>query len=338
MKGIINIFANIQAEPKNHSGLEAWTLSKLFNLSFIGKSKRTNKHINNYIDIDNIDNINDFDVIYLQLSTPNFFGGIIGEDTVDKIKLLYEYNGEFIILCNDPIIKPVNPVTKIRDRDSSLIEVYYEEYWDELLKRATFMFAGKDLNKFYGETNYYNFVYYNWFAEIFKLKLKPELLHVEKEYDVIYYGDRRASYREKQVQKYMPQNDRSLLIGFKQNKIKVPFMKKLKHDELMNTINKSKVSLILADKEHEDNVITFRLYETLASNCLAAIPIEFDPKKEIIKDEVLRSILYVRNRIDVLKLVQRYSDDLILRQHAEFRRLTGQSEIKEQKPQQTSLF
>jgi len=89
----------------------------------------------------------------------------------------------------------------------------------------------------------------------------------------------------------------------------------------MDMLNQCKVSLVLADKEHENNVVTFRFYETLASNCLAAIPLSFDPNKELIKDNVLRDLLYIQSKEDVLKLVNNYSEDLIKRQHDEYRRI-----------------
>jgi hypothetical protein len=142
----------------------------------------------------------------------------------------------------------------------------------------------------------------------------------EKEFDIIYYGDRRGGYREKQLQKYMNNSISNLLIGYKTKKIESSFYKKMKHKELLQTLNKCKVSLILADKEHEDNVVTFRFYETLASNCLAAIPIEFDPNKELIQDEKLKNILYVKDNQDVLNLSKQYSKELIERQHKEYLR------------------
>jgi hypothetical protein len=98
-------------------------------------------------------------------------------------------------------------------------------------------------------------------------------------------------------------------------------MKKLEHGELMKTLDLVKVSLITGDEEHLDNVKTYRLYETLASNCLAAIQIEYDPNREIIQDPVLRDILYVSSQADIKRLIAAYSPDLIRRQRQELKRL-----------------
>jgi hypothetical protein len=63
------------------------------------------------------------------------------------------------------------------------------------------------------------------------------------------------------------------------------------------------------------------LYETLASDCLAAIQIEYDPNREIIQDKVLRDLLYVTNSEDVKKLVNAFSEELLELQKKELRRL-----------------
>ena len=89
----------------------------------------------------------------------------------------------------------------------------------------------------------------------------------------------------------------------------------------MKTLDTVKVSFITGDEEHLDNVTTYRFYETLASNCLAAIQIEYDPEKKLIQDPVLRDLLYVESKEDIKKLIDSYSPDLINRQRAELRRI-----------------
>lgn len=318
-KAIISIFNNIQCVAKNHNSLESTYLAKKYDLYYIGKKGRTNKHEPKYLDISEVD-LNDFDKIFLMLSTPNFFGGVIGDDVCDKIMKLCNYKNDIGILCNDPRIKPLNAAKAVSDRFQIFDDEDIEKF-DNLLARATYLFPGKDLNKFYGDTKYNNFIYFNYFKEIFRNKItEPTLLDNIKQHDVVYYGDRRGSYRETQLKKYMPLSDSNLLIGYR-TKINIPFIKKLKHNDLMTKLNQCKVSLVLADKEHENNVVTFRFYETLASNCLAAIPIEYDPNKTLIQDEVLKDKLYVKNSLDVVKLVKEYNVDLVNRQHSEYRRI-----------------
>lgn len=320
MKAIISIFNNIQCVANNHSGLEATYLSNKYDLFYIGKSGRTNKHEPKYLDIRDVD-LNSFDKIILMLSQPNFFGGVIGDDVVEKINKLCNYKNKLAILCNDPRIKPINAAKAVNDRWPLISDENVKKF-DDLLLKATYLFPGKDLNRFYSDTKFNDFTYFDYFKAIFKTKLSnPSVIQAFKQYDVVYYGDRRGSYRESQLRKYMPISDKNLFIGYNSNKIDIPRIKKLKHNDLMETLNQCKVSLVLADKEHENNVVTFRFYETLASNCLAAIPLSFDPNRELIKDEVLRNLLYIENKEDVLRLVNSYSEDLIKRQHDEYRRI-----------------
>lgn len=317
MKGIIRLFSNIQCNNNNHSGLEATYLSNKYNLFYIGKKNRNNKHIENFLDIDEID-LKNFDKIFLQLSQPNFFGGVLSEDTLSKIKKISLYKKKIGILCNDPRIKPVNAAKVINERFNLLTQEHINGF-ENLLTNATYLFPGKNLNKFFNDTKYNNFIYFDYFKQIFKNKIQePKYTQQEKKYNIVYYGDKRGSYREKQLRKYMPNNLNNLLIGYKTNKIESTFIKKLKHKDLLNKLNECKVSLILADEEHEDNVVTFRFYETLASNCLAAIPIEYDPNKDLIQDKTLKDILYVTNKEDVLNLSKMYSKELIEKQHKEY--------------------
>ena len=326
MKAIINIYSNIQCVENNHSGLESVYLSNTYNMDLIGKAGRTNKHFERFKDINEIEDLNIYDKIIIQLSQPNFFGGVISDDTITKITKMANYENKLAILCTDPRIKPTNPAEAINNRQPN---TFYERQvidWEDHLNRATYLFPGNDLARFWNDDKYktVNVAKFDFFGKIFGKLLEPD--HdkmISKLHDVVYYGDKRGSYREKQLQKYMPQTDKSLLVGYKTNKVAVPYIKKLKHADLMHKLDQCKVSLVLGDSEHEDNVITFRLYETLASNCLAAIPIQYDRKKEIIQDPELREILYVTSKYDVKRLVDAYSVELIKKQHEEFKRLTS---------------
>lgn len=322
---LINVYSNIQCVEKNHSGLEAVYLSETYDMDLIGKSGRTNKDFEKYVDIFSVDNLNVYDRIIIQLSQPNFFGGVIGEDTIEKVRKLSKFENKIAILCTDPKIKPTNPADVINSRKDDTFTYNEVVRWDYILNDAIYLFPGKDLAKFWNDNDYnnVNVEKFDFFPKIFGRLLTPEVSDRPKSHGVVYYGDRRGSYREKQVEKYMPQKDTSLLIGFKTTKVDVPFTKKLKHDQLMDKLDQCKVSLVLCDAEHRDNVVTFRLYETLGSNCLAAIPIEYDPNKEIIQDPELRELLYVRSKDDVRNLVGKYSTELIKKQHEEFRRLTS---------------
>ena len=163
------------------------------------------------------------------------------------------------------------------------------------------MFAGKDLEQFLGYQPK-NEQKVDWFTYIFKERFtKSDQFDIfaladesiEKEYDLVYFGDKRGSFRENQLRKYFPMDTNNLKIGYKSDKVPGEFMKKLKHEDLMAQLDKVKVSFI----------------------------IEYDPEKKLIQDPVLRDLLYVSNQDDVRRLINAYSPDLINRQRKELRRI-----------------
>lgn len=324
MNAVISIFNNIQCKVNNHNGLEPFYLNKKYNAKFLGKKNRNNKDNEDFIDVDDVLDINNFKNIYIVLSPPNFFGGVLKDDVVKKIKILSKFKGKVYILCNDPRIKPVNAAKVVKDRFNKLGDLEVNDF-QKMLNNAFYVFSGKNIKRFYKDFNYNNVVYFDYFKEIFKLFFNEnkEIINNNKEYDVLYYGDNRGSFRKKELEKYMPNKERNLIIKHKTTSTlnKVQTSKKLKHEDLMRTINKSKVSLIISDKEHYNNVITFRFYETLNSNSLAAIPLSFDPHRKIIKNDILKNILYVDNKDDVQRIVDNFSLDLLKLQKEEYKRI-----------------
>jgi hypothetical protein len=328
-----SVFANVTYNDKNHRGLEAMFFKKMLEdkdkevkVDVVGKKGRNTKDLDfyiNYLDTD----FSEYGAIMLQLSTPNFFGGKMGEHCEKICNDLANYKGQIYFLINDPRIPPINYAQTISDRFSLCTDSI--EAWDRIIKNATYLFAGKDIGQFLGYTPK-NWKHVDWFTYIFKQRFtQSEQFDIfanadetlEKEYDLVYFGDKRGSFREQQLRKYFPPETNNLLIGYKSDKVPGSFIKKLKHEDLMTQLDKVKVSFITGDEEHLDNVTTYRFYETLASNCLAAIQIEYDPEKKLIQDPVLRDLLYVSNQEDIKRLIDAYSPDLINRQRKELQRI-----------------
>jgi len=326
-KGIIKIFTNIQCNRNNHVGLES-TYFGNHGYTYIGKSGRTNNHIVNFCDIFSINDLNSrFSEIIVMLDQPNYFGGVLLESTKDIVTKLSKFTGKISFLCNDPNILPINAARHIHNRFNVLSDEIVNDY-EKILYNGNYIFPGKDIFRFFDKTkvpfiNENNIIYYDYFKEIFKNILKvPDNIPIKKQYDLIYYGDNRKKFREKELLKYMSNNHNNVLVGFKCKSLDlVNYIKKQKHSELLKYINNSKVSLILGDKEHYNNVVTFRFYEVMCSTALAAIPINFDPNKELIKNEYLKKVLYVSSKDDVDKLVKLYSPDLLRLQHLEYKRI-----------------
>lgn len=325
MKNIITSSLNPQYNLNNHKSLEIFYLKKLFSeneldLSIVGNKCRNNDKIHFFKDIST--NLEDVENIFIQLSTINFFGGVINPYLLkftEKFSNLKDKN--FHVLVNDPRIKPENPARILFER-FGLCEEHINN-WDYIFDNANYVFQGKDLNKFFNDDKERKTIKLDLFTYIFKndVKLSNFVDIDNKEFDLLYYGDKRGSYRESKIRKYLSNSERDLLVGYKTNKVECSFINKVPHHDLQKIIDKSICSLIIGCKEHEDNIATFRLYETLASSTLCAIDIDYDPNKELIKNETLRNILYVKNKEDIKKLCSLYSKELIHLQHKELLRI-----------------
>ena len=307
-------------------------------IGWIGKSKKVS---NNYLHIENCKDVNQYDKIVIQGSAPVFFGGGPNNNYLPMIDFLTPYKGQFYFMSSDPRIPFNNPIIPLLDKKRLLrwdikrklwnslnyykpnsLDYYKELYdvWETHIENCIHVFPGKNIKKFYPNSTINNVINFDWFKYMWKHQIKIENTTTEKEWDVIYYGRNRKKFREDQIKKYMPESANNLMVGYKSNNVKTNFIKILPNDKLRKTINKCKVSLILGDKEHLNNVVTYRFYETLASDALAAISIEYDPNKELIQNPILKKLLYVYNKYDVEKLVHKYDKSLIDLQKQELER------------------
>lgn len=323
---IVCILSNVATTADSARGLESTTLRRLLDCDYIGRRNRLNANEARLVDFDEIIDINEYNVLYVQFTPANFFGGKLNPDAITVTKLLADFKGLLKITISDPRIKPYNPARVIVDRfgtETSITDKHILA-WDSMLQDATYVFPGRDLYKFIGIKS--DLVeHFDYFTEIFKESIKiSDWAEDEKLYDVVYYGDNRGGFREKLLRRFMPKSTSNLLIAYKTKHVQADFMKKVKAHELGSILNTCRVSLLLYDQEHADNVVTFRFYETLASNCLLAIPIEYDPERRLIQNPTLRSMLYVSSPEDVESLAKSYCKELIDLQKAELIRIFNQ--------------
>lgn len=337
--GVAALYSHASYNTTHPAGVETYYIIQMLQelgveVHLLTRKHKDNQHLKIVMDYRAAD-WDSYDAIFLQIKKPNFFGGGPGRERdrhfMENMMIsLGEFKGKIYPLCNDPQIDMSNPVDMLARFDMCQ-KPGLKEKWDNIIKNSTYLFPGKDLNRFFGREIDNKFKI-DWFTYIFKYKLQYRLNPPtqplfdfdtpEKKWDVVYFGYNRGGFREKQIRKYMPNNSKSLLIGFESKKMnETDFKEKMSSDKIYDYLDMCKVSLVLGDKEHLDNVVTFRLYETLASNCLAGIQIEYDPNREIIKNPILKDLLYVESQEDVERLAQAYSPELIELQKQELERI-----------------
>jgi len=329
---ITNIYGNVIYDKKDPRGLQITYFKKMLEESgceveLVGKKTRKYYGMSEYTHYTDVD-WNNYDCVFLQLSWPIFYGGLPQFQSVDLTKTLASYTGPFYQFVTDPLIKPSNPAHCLWKNFQILKDCI--EPWEDIMKRSMYLFHGTDIKKFlkYEPKNWEHLDFTSYiFQNLIKDKSRPA---VEKKWDVIYYGDQRKADRTNYIKHYMPNNDSCLMVGNLKVEKHYPnfngtVMKKTPQWELMSLVDQSKVCLVIGDREHHDNVKTFRVYEALGSQALAAIQIEFDSRRKIIQDPVLRDLLYVNSASEVLELANHWSPELINRQQMELKRLFEES-------------
>ena len=117
---LTSVFANLTYNDKNHRGLEAMFIKKMMEekgvqVDCVGYKNRNMKDLDfyhNYTDND----FSEYGAVIVQLSTPNFFGGVMGEHCETICNNLAKFKGKIYFLINDPRIPPMNYAKTISDR------------------------------------------------------------------------------------------------------------------------------------------------------------------------------------------------------------------------------
>jgi len=205
---ITSVFANVTYNDKNHRGLEAMFFKKMMEekgskVDVVGYKNRNVKDLDFYIDFNDTD-FSEYGAVVIQLSTANFFGGQMGTHCEKICNDLANYKGKIYMLVNDPRIPPINYAKVISDRFGLCADSI--ESWDRIIKEATYLFPGKDVSRYLGWQPD-NCINLDWFLYIFKHRFTqdesidlqaPTRDDIEKKWDLVYYGDRRGSFRENQ--------------------------------------------------------------------------------------------------------------------------------------------
>ncbi len=311
--GIITINNRIIVDKHNIRSIEIIYLKKYLennNNSVFYISKKTNKekNLNDYLDIKDV-NLNDFDEIYIHNSNCNFFGGIVDDYTIIIIKKINEFNGNIYYVITDPKLKFVNFAKIIYERINikgnikgceNFSKKDYNDF-TEKIKNIKAVWTGKDYNLFCNllkETDLKLDFGFN--IPLFQLIYTEEEYTLDetknKIYDICYYGNNRGGYRSKKLNYYFNNNFFSkYIIGFESNYPKTKSIKYINNSILLSEVNKSYCSLVIGDKEHNNNIITARFFENIKAKVVSFIDLDYDCEKTLYKSERLKKIVYVES-------------------------------------------
>lgn len=343
--GITNIFNSCIINPDLMTGFDLTYFAKFINgfypnaVDILGSAKNTNKnqYYRNILDCD----LNQYDVIIIQPNkTINIFGGKAVTELTDFLltEIPTSYKGKIGWFVNDPANQngANNPITQLKKEHGSkeLVKKYLhlEEKWDNALQNAFYMYPGRNIDKFWSGFKFTkDIIFEDYFSGMFYFYRKANVLPIEeKPFNVVYYGYYRTTYRKKQILKYLNDSENNLLISNKKiNEFsKVKYVEKIAGlQDLSRHLQSCKVSLIIGDEPHNNNIVTWRFYESLLNDCLLAISNEYDYDKLLIEDEYLKGILYVKNSNDVENLSKIWTKELVDTQKSHLMKIFSRDRI-----------
>jgi len=293
--------------------------SKNYDVYYIGK--KVKETTNKYIDIKDLNTLNDFDEIYIHNFNTNFFGGVVGAMTIQFLRLIKSYNNSIYYYITDPKLKYSNLAEDIYKRKNSKFEIPIERYelehigkslnWHKLRFKA--LFTGYNYENIYGfETN--NVEKFNVFHQIGSElnNQSNSLFDIDNsiDYDCCYYGDNRGSYRNNKIKKYFDtQAISTLLIGCDLPIQNNTFIKKVDHSKLQSLVKQCHSSIVIGDKEHENAFVTMRFYENIKFEVVSFIDIQYDTQKILFEDPLLKDFNYICSQEELIDKIKRIKTD-----------------------------
>lgn len=336
---IISPIARVIIDDKSIRSLEVKILKQILkkneNADFYYVSKKIKETDDKYINIFDLENLDQFDEIYIHNFNTNFFGGLVPKLTVKYLQLMADYKGPVYYYITDPKLKYSNLADVMLSRNNLKYEtpLTHEELLD--LSKKHHILEDRMIACFSGYN--YSHIYGHEFNDVKYVKIFDKLLHIrnveevniDKIYDICYYGDNRGTYRNNKLKKYFNTDDlNTLLIGCKLENIKNNTIHdKVPHSELNAIVNSSYSALVIGDKEHENAFVTARFYENMMFGVVSFVDIDYDSERLLYKDNILRDFCYIKSQEDLIEKVKKikedkdFYNDIIERQKKELERI-----------------
>lgn len=344
-------------KSKNAGPLEVKYLRKFIEDSgitcdIILQNKKSSIESDSIIYFREIKNINQYDLIIFQPYTFNLYTGIWEKDTVDYIdRITHEYSGRVAVLYNDPNVQWENPYPmmikrpflgrNIHDKHNpsrftkttldinafnaiDVIGIYnglnFQDYWKKsIIKKDTI----KPLKII--EVNLSEYIFKQ--RSMNKKSLFEEKINTDRPFDICYFGSDRKGSRTKLLKELFKEDItlNKLWIGYDPNFKNTEVMKKrIEHSMLGRSIQKSKLSLVVGDDAHSNNIKTFRFFENAEMKTLSLIHSSYDPSMKLILSKKLREFCYFTTIEDIHRILDKIKEvpyqDLIELQDKEIER------------------
>ena len=265
-------------------------LRKYYEVDFL-----TCEECDDCIHIDENYNINQYDTLMVMNGSVNMFGGQEVKTATTIYKLLHKFDGQIYYLLSDLLMPFVDYYKHIQNKPFNVYQpddfklqrplIILSQFKD--IKNVSKLHKGIDCKVYYLPLSY-------WYLQVYEDDMIESLdtFNVKNKVDLIYGGSFRAGNRLKKMEDYFfNRNINVELYGnikrsqFKGSYSTEPtFTGKVEPWNVIRKNSSSLATLIIGDKSYNDNTVTLRVIESLASNSLMFIDNDFDTKHEILND------------------------------------------------------
>lgn len=274
----------------------------------------------------------DIDLIIFQPNSFILFGGVWKSYQIDSLNLyLNEYQGTSMILYNDPAVLWSNPYELIvkynKTRVSHQNEFYHIEPDETAVerfdsKKIVGLFIGNNFEQFKSHTNERGRVL--WPTEVVNIKLSEWIMYnqfntrttniietnkrVEDiKYDILYYGSDRKGFRKKLLNKLFKEDIslQKLWIGYDPQYLLTDNIDKQLPEKLQCSADKCLVSIVVGDSSHNNNIITYRLFENALMGIISVVHTSYDTEMKIFNNDTLRELSYFNTTDELVDIVNK---------------------------------
>ena len=317
--------------------IKVWLEEQGYDVDILSRCAKKDSMNINFVDIFT-SNPNDYDEIYIVSTNLDFPGGVVNNFLFEKVRFLNKFKDQSKIFWYlvDPLYNLSDFGTKIKDRlhgkkPLKIVGKYEKELsikecelFSSNIKKWTILFSGFDYKKYESSLNdrkKYLVKTDNFINEpyLFRSYFKDRLKVLEEgssifNYDWSYYSLPNKNNRSKILNEILNKSEYDLNGVYIGNVFKLdsgsgsvknyPMMRSY---DLIYHIKSSVCTIIIGDDAHNDNWVTFRLYESIIFGTLPMIYSDFDSKRRIFKDPEIKKYCYfnsyeeLKENINLLK-------------------------------------